>query len=42
MLLDAQGNRTVQPHAWQVYVGGSQPDLGASQSNVVSDMLTVR
>ena len=42
MLLDAQGNRTVQPHAWQVYVGGSQPDLTASQSNVVSDMLTVR
>ena len=28
MLLDAKGNRTLQPHAWQVYAGGTQPDLG--------------
>jgi len=41
-LLDAQGNRTLQPHAWQVYVGGSQPDpaqrasgSGVSQSIAV-------
>ena len=30
MLLDAQGNRAVQPHTWQVYAGGAQPDLSAS------------
>jgi len=41
-LLDAAGNRTLQPHAWQVYVGGSQPELGAAQNNVVSAMLSVQ
>lgn len=40
-LLDAQGNRTVQPGAWQVFVGGSQPGLGTLQNNVVSGTLTV-
>jgi len=41
-LLDVDGNRTLQPHAWQVYVGGSQPELGKSQNNVVSGTLTVQ
>jgi beta-glucosidase len=41
-LLDVEGNRTLQPHAWQVYVGGSQPELGTSQNNVVSGTLTVQ
>jgi len=41
-LLDAAGNRTLQPHAWQIYVGGSQPELGAAQNNVVSAMLSVQ
>ena len=30
LLLDASGNRTMQPHAWQVYAGGAQPDLSPS------------
>lgn len=41
-LLDVEGKRTLQPHAWQVYVGGSQPDLGTPQNNVVSGTLTVQ
>ncbi len=42
MLLDAKGNRTLHPHAWQVYAGGAQPDLGTLQNSVASGMLTVR
>lgn len=41
-LLDVGGNRTLQPPAWQVYVGGAQPDLGTAQNNVVSGTLTVQ
>jgi beta-glucosidase len=36
-LLNARGERTLQPHAWQVFVGGSQPELsqaGAPKSGV--------
>ena len=41
-LVDANGGRTLQPHAWQVFVGGSQPDLGVAQNNVVSGTLSVQ
>ena len=43
-LLDMKGNRTLQPHAWQVYVGGSQPDLSPSgvSKTGVSGTLTIQ
>ena len=43
-LLDMKGNRTLQPHAWQVYVGGSQPDLSPSgvSKTGISGTLTVQ
>lgn len=40
MLLDANGDRTLQPHTWQVFVGGSQPDLSHS-GNGISQTITV-
>ena len=30
-LVNAQGERTLEPGRWQVYVGGSQPNLGAGR-----------
>ena len=44
MLLDAKGNRTLQPHDWQIFVGGAQPDLAPSGDlkTGVSGMLAVR
>ena len=42
LLVDAQGGRSLQPGAWQVYVGGSQPDLDAKHPGGLSQMLTVQ
>lgn len=43
LLLNAQGQRTLQPHRWQVSIGGSQPEITASGQTKggVSQMLTV-
>ena len=30
LLMNAQGQRTLQPHDWQVTVGGSQPEISAT------------
>ena len=40
-LFDAEGARTLQPHTWQVFVGGSQPDLSHA-GNGVSQTITVQ
>ena len=41
LLVNARGERALQPGAWQVFVGGVQPDL-ARWENVLSGKLTVR
>ena len=44
LLINAKGARTLQPHSWQVYVGGAQPDpaqnVGETEASV-SGMLAV-
>ena len=48
LLVNAQGSRSLNPGTWQVYVGGSQPDLSASartqaaNHNGVSAIITVK
>ena len=43
-LVNAQGDRTIQPGAWEVYVGGRQPDLAAPPvpGSGVRGLLTVQ
>lgn len=41
-LVNAQGRRELQPGRWQVFVGGRQPDLGKSQTGVLSGTVQVQ
>ena len=41
-LVNAKGARSLQPHAWQVFVGGRQPDPAKLQAGILSQMVTVQ